>query len=139
MVTIAVEAAAAGITVLRVQGEITGANGPKLDARLQELLATDAHAIIVDLSAARLCGRAGLSALIPLADRAAEANLGLCLVDTKPALHHLATTGLAGLFELHPTLDECVASLAPAHRRPHPPDQLLPHGFPLGIWHLTGH
>lgn len=132
------ESAAGGITVLRVRGEVTAASAAKLDAALREQLATGAQVIIVDLSAARLCGRAGLSALIPLADRAADANLGLCLVETEPTLRQLTTTGLADLFELHPTLDECLASLRPAHRRPCPPDQRLPYGFPLGIWHLTG-
>jgi anti-sigma B factor antagonist len=112
-VEISVSQSATGdVPVVSVSGEVDVYSAPAVKAKLTELLQSGSTAI-VDLSEVAFLDSTGLGALVEARAAAAEAGGVLPVVCNQERILKLFTiTGLDGVFSIHPSVEQAVASLA---------------------------
>jgi anti-sigma B factor antagonist len=97
-----------------VEIDLTNAEG--LRDALLSALNEGAHGLVVDLTTTTFIDSAGVTALVRASRRATATEATVRLAVTAPAvLRVLSLVGIDRLIEVHPSLDEAVASL-PGHR-----------------------
>lgn len=102
-----------GYPVLAVRGEVDVSSAPALRHELDQLLAEGSATVIVDLSGVGFLDSTGLGALVAARSNAADAGGDLPVVcEHERVLKLFTITGLDGVFDLHPTVDDAVRSLA---------------------------
>jgi anti-sigma B factor antagonist len=100
-----------GAALLVATGEVDTLTAPRLEAAVDELLATAAEVLVVDLSGIAFLASSGLAVLIRAAHLAAADGRRLRLVaQGRPVLRPLRITGTEELFDLH---DDRAAALGP--------------------------
>ena len=101
-----------GYPVLAVRGEVDVSSAPALRNELDQLLAEGNTTVIVDLSGVGFLDSTGLGALVSARANAADAGGDLPVVcDHERVLKLFTITGLDGVFDLHTSLDEALASV----------------------------
>jgi anti-sigma B factor antagonist len=94
-----------GTALLTVRGEIDTLTAPTFTAAADELLATPADTLVIDLTDVRFLASSGLAVLISAAHRAEERAVRLRLVvPTRAVRRPIEITGTGPLFDLHPDL-----------------------------------
>jgi anti-sigma B factor antagonist len=111
--TVTAHPVASGVVVITVRGEVDLLTGPLLlDALLAHLHGPDRR-LIVDLTAVRFFGAAGLTVLATVRQATLAVGTGLCLVaNTRPVLLPLTITGMHTQFDIYP--DQAHAQLGAA-------------------------
>lgn len=103
-------ASAGARTVLRVAGEVDVSSAPQLQDKLSDLVDVAGAALIVDLSGVTFIDSTGLGVLVGARNRAAELDGSISLVVASDRVLKLfRITGLDGVFDVHPSLDDAVA------------------------------
>ncbi|PXX71376.1 anti-anti-sigma factor [Nocardia tenerifensis] len=92
--------------VLTVGGEVDAASAPQLQAALTTALDQEPTVLVVDLSAVRFFGSAGLSVLLFAAEKLAKDALRV--VASPQVRRPIEVTGLDGLLEVFATVDEAL-------------------------------
>jgi anti-sigma B factor antagonist len=101
------------IPVVAVSGEVDVYSAPALKERLTELLQSGVNTVVVDLSGVGFLDSTGLGALVEARSATTEAGGSLPLVCNHERILKLFTiTGLDGVFAIHASVDEAVASVA---------------------------
>ncbi|MGH3738789.1 MAG: STAS domain-containing protein [Micromonosporaceae bacterium] len=101
--------------VLEVGGEIDVYTAPKLKERLLELIADGSHQILVDLEAVEFLDSTGLGVLVGGFKRLQDKSGYLALVCTQERILKIfRITGLAGFFDIYPSVEEASAAIAEA-------------------------
>ncbi|MFE0511812.1 STAS domain-containing protein [Streptomyces sp. NPDC058964] len=99
-----------GTTVVALRGEIDLLTAPSLAARLEDLTAGPHPDLVLDLRSMAFIDCTGLGVLCRARNRAAARHGRLRLVTDSVRLRRiLRAVGLAGVFELHPSLGEALA------------------------------
>lgn len=99
--------------VLAVSGEVDVSSAPALRAALDELFAAGSSTVVVDLTEVGFLDSTGLGALVSARSAAVDAGGALPVVcDHERILKLFAITGLDGVFDLYPSVDAAVESLA---------------------------
>jgi anti-sigma B factor antagonist len=102
-----------GCTVVEVSGDVDISTSPDLRAALAAVLAEDARAVVIDLSAVRFIDSTGLGVLVGVYTAMRNANGRLAVVNDYPAvLKVFSITALDEVLNIHPTLNAAVASVA---------------------------
>lgn len=100
----------AAFTVLRPQGEIDFATGPRLKESITETLVAGQVHLVVDLREVEFIESTGLGALIGGRRRAEALNGSLRLVcDDHRLLEVFRITGLDKVFAIHPSVEDALA------------------------------
>jgi anti-sigma B factor antagonist len=100
-----------GGTVAWVAGEVDATNSARLLTSLDQAHPRPQEPLLLDLSALTFLDSSGLVTLLHIRARLAAADGRLHLVAPHERVRRLLDlTGLAGLFEMHHTLDEAVAA-----------------------------
>jgi anti-sigma B factor antagonist len=100
------------IPVVAVSGEVDVYSAPELKESLTKLLQTGAKSIVVDLSDVAFLDSTGLGALVEARAATSEAGGSLPVVCSHERILKLFTiTGLDGVFSIHGSVDEALASL----------------------------
>jgi len=100
-----------GIAVLTVSGEVDLSTVPSLEAAIEEALAANPKALIVDLTAVDFLASAGLQTLVATRQRLGDGT-GFAVVAAGPATARpIELTGLAELLTVRPTIGEAMAAL----------------------------
>jgi len=98
-----------GNTVLEVEGDLDLASAPKLKWALADLQAAGAHNLIVDLHGVGFIDSTALGVLVG-AQRGLDVGARLLLICSEPnVLRIFELTGLDGMFDIFPTLEEALA------------------------------
>jgi anti-sigma B factor antagonist len=101
-----------GYPVLAVRGEVDVYSASALKDSLSDLLATEAKAVVVDLTEVGFLDSTGLGALVAARTTASESGSRLPVVcDRERILKLFRITGLDGVFEIYATVDQAVAAL----------------------------
>ena len=101
---------AAGVTVLRVAGEVDVRSGPVLQARIAGLLDSGPHRLVVDLGDVNFLDSTGIAALIAGLNRARELGGSLTLACPQERLvQRLRLTGLDEVFVVYATVADALA------------------------------
>lgn len=102
-----------GYPVVSVTGEIDVSSAPALKDVLTELLGSERSAVVVDLTEVGFLDSTGLGALVAARTSATDAEVRLPIVSDRDRILKLfRITGLDGVFEIYPTVDAAVATLA---------------------------
>lgn len=103
---------AGDIPIVAVNGEVDVYSAPALKEKITELLGAGNTTLIVDLSSVAFLDSTGLGALVEARTATTEAGGTLPLVCNQERILKLFTiTGLDGVFAIHPTIAEALASL----------------------------
>jgi anti-sigma B factor antagonist len=95
-----------GSTIVAARGEIDVATAPVLRTGLDQALARDIGAVVVDLTGVTFIDSTGLGVLIGARRRCAEAGRDLRVVVDEPRiLKVFEITGLTELFAIHASLE----------------------------------
>ncbi|CCH31636.1 STAS domain-containing protein [Actinosynnema sp. NPDC047251] len=101
----------AGLTVLRVGGELDLDTTPQLLEALDEVPLGADEGLVVELARLAYCDSTGITALITAHQRAQAAGGSFSLAGVTPDLMRVFhIVGLDQLFTFHPTVDEAVQS-----------------------------
>ncbi|SHG09711.1 anti-sigma B factor antagonist [Jatrophihabitans endophyticus] len=101
-----------GFPVVAVSGEVDVYSAPALKDSLSELLQSGVTSVVVDLSDVAFLDSTGLGALVEARSATTEAGGALPLVCHQERILKLfAITGLDGVFSIHGTVDDAVATL----------------------------
>lgn len=93
--------------VVRLSGELTSADAPRLDRTVGEWAVGEGARLAVDLSGLKMMDSAGLSELIHLVTRSRLTDGRVVLVAPSPFVAGiLSVTRLDGWFEIIPTLSD---------------------------------
>lgn len=93
-----------GTYVVGVEGELDAYSAPRLEQALGRVLADDATGVVVDLSRCSFIDSTGLRVLVGTSKRLISSVRPLVLVSSDRNLERLLeVTGLAAVFETHPT------------------------------------
>lgn len=107
--------AGSAVSIVSVDGEIDVHSAPQLRDRVTAQLASAPGAVVVDLTRVGFLDSTGLGALVSARTAALERGTALPIVCTSPRILKLFTiTGLDGVFDLHDSVANAVASVAPA-------------------------
>lgn len=99
--------------VLAVRGEVDVSSAPDLREALDELVASGAQTVIVDLSEVGFLDSTGLGVLVGARNTLVDGGGGMPVVcEHERVLKLFAITGLDGVFDLHPTVDDALRGLA---------------------------
>lgn len=99
-----------GVVVLHVSGELDTSSADELARPLQEHLAEDVRAVVVDLGGVRFLGSAGLESLVVGRQRASERGIPLVLVATSRATQRpIEATGLNSVFTVVGSVEEALS------------------------------
>jgi anti-anti-sigma factor len=108
-----------GVPVIYASGRLDGVTAPGLQHVLTDQLAAAPRAIVLDLSSLSVLEPCAVQALVDVACRAGEADIGLSLVTVDSAvIRALVTAGGGGLFEIHPSVEAARRALRFLPRRP---------------------
>lgn len=100
----------AGVTVLRVSGEVDVRSGPVLQARIAALLDSGPHRLVVDLGDVDFLDSTGIAALVAGLNRARELGGSLTLACAQERLvRRLRLTGLDEVFVVYATVADALA------------------------------
>ena len=100
----------AGVTVVKLDGDLGIAAAPALRERLIDVLRPGTRLIVVDLSHVQSCDSAGLAVLIGAQRRAKERGIGVRLVAPSPPVARLLhCTGLERCLTICPDLPGALA------------------------------
>jgi len=106
------QSTAGDIPIVAVAGEVDVYSAPALKDKVTELIASGASTLIVDLSGVGFLDSTGLGVLVEARTATTEAGGTLPLVCSQERILKLFTiTGLDGVFTIHPTVDDAVASV----------------------------
>jgi anti-sigma B factor antagonist len=101
------------VPVVAVSGEVDVYSAPALKEQLTELLKSGARSLVVDLSDVAFLDSTGLGALVEARAATNDAGGKLPIVCGQERILKLFTiTGLDGVFDIHPTVDEAVAAVS---------------------------
>jgi anti-anti-sigma factor len=91
-----------GVRVVRVRGELNETTAFSFERLAQEALAAGRGLVVLDLSDVTTLGPEGVQALVRVAYRAGEADIGLCLAgaDRDAIINPLDAAGVRDLFEI---------------------------------------
>ncbi len=96
--------------LIHVKGEIHVSTAPEFAARLDEAIATDASAVVLDLTEVEFIDSTGLSVLLNGLRRLTRRSGTMSLVCTNPTVLRLfEITRLDSTFDIAPTRDEAIA------------------------------
>jgi len=99
-------------TVVEVRGEVDVHSAPQLRDRLAEVVATKPAAVIVDLSWLQFIDSTGLGALVATLNAANSAGVEFKLAcKAEKLLKIFRITGLHEVFDIHPTVEQALASI----------------------------
>lgn len=102
--------------VLTVHGEVDLFTAPLLRERLRERIRQAGPGLVVDLTAVRFFGVAGITVLLDVRGVALSANVGFRVVaSTRTVLMPLQVTGVAGDFDLFPDIASALAQPGSVH------------------------
>jgi anti-anti-sigma factor len=104
-----------GIAVLTVSGEVDLATVPALEAAIDEALATQSTALVIDLSAVEFLASAGLQTLVTTQERLGSSGQFAVVAEGAATSRPIQLTGLDEIFELYPTLAEALSHVK-SHR-----------------------
>jgi anti-sigma B factor antagonist len=97
-------------TIVSVTGEIDVYTAPTLRERLNEVVASGEHHLVVDMGGVDFLDSTGLGVLVGGLKRVRSQNGSLQLVcDQEKILKVFRITGLTKVFPIHPTLDQALA------------------------------
>lgn len=97
-------------TVISVTGEIDVYTAPTLRERLNEVVASGQHHLVVDMAGVDFLDSTGLGVLVGGLKRVRSQNGTLQLVcDQEKILKVFRITGLTKVFPIHPTLEQALA------------------------------
>jgi anti-sigma B factor antagonist len=103
--------AAGDVPVVAVSGEVDVYSAPALKEKLTELLKSGAKSLVVDLSDVAFLDSTGLGALVEARAATSEAGGTLPIVcGQERILKRFTITGLDGVFDIYPTVDEALAA-----------------------------
>ncbi|MGH3714399.1 MAG: anti-sigma factor antagonist [Micromonosporaceae bacterium] len=109
--------------VLEVAGEIDVYTAPLLKERLLELIADGTRQIVVDLEAVEFLDSTGLGVLVGRLKELQGLGGHLALVCSQERILKIfRITGLAGFFDIHPSVEAAAAALTAATAPDDPPD-----------------
>ena len=101
-----------GVPVIHVDGRLEQRTAPELRRLVDAQIGVAPWAIVLDLSGVSALEPAAVPALIGVADRAGDIDIGLYLVSPADAISHvLASADVLDLFEIHPTINAAVRAL----------------------------
>jgi anti-anti-sigma regulatory factor len=101
-----------GTFVLVVPPDPHGGTARTLERAALALLGSAPRFVVLDLSELVMLGRAGVAALVRVAERAGESDVGLCLVIAGEGVQQdLVAADALDLFEIHPSLDAAVRAM----------------------------
>jgi anti-sigma B factor antagonist len=100
-----------GIAVLTVGGEVDLATVPALEAAIDEALATQPTALIVDLSDVEFLASAGLQTLVTTQDKLGTSTQFAVVAHGAATSRPIQLTGLDEIFELYATRAEAVTAV----------------------------
>ena len=100
-----------GLPVVHVGGRLDQLTAPDLQRLLDDQLAASPWAVVLDFSALSVLEPGAVPTLADVARRAAEADIGLCLVADGTVSRTLATAA-PELFEIHPTTEAALSALS---------------------------
>lgn len=102
-----------GIAVVEVTGEMDYCNAAQLSGVAADVLGSGHRELVVDLRGLAFMDSSGLGALIAAWKGARARNGALHLVcDRDVVLRMLRVTGMAAVFDVHRSPEDCFASLA---------------------------
>jgi anti-sigma B factor antagonist len=101
--------------VVAVSGEVDVSSAPALRSALEELLAAGSVTIVVDFREVGFLDSTGLGALVTARSAAVDAGGALPIVcEHERILKVFSITGLDGVFDIYPTVDDAVRTLSGA-------------------------
>jgi anti-sigma B factor antagonist len=101
-----------GLPVVAVKGEVDVYSAPTLKDNLTALLDAGQPTIVVDLTDVAFLDSTGLGALISARSASDQAGGSLPIVATQDRILKLFTiTGLDGVFSIHPTVEDALATV----------------------------
>jgi anti-sigma B factor antagonist len=101
-----------GFPVVSVRGEIDVYSAPALKDAVTDVLSPDHSAVIVDLTDVGFLDSTGLGALVAARTSATDSDMRLLIVSDRDRILKLfRITGLDGVFEIFPTVDQAVEAL----------------------------
>jgi anti-anti-sigma factor len=101
------------VPVIHVGGRLDHRTAPGLQHLLNEQFTAAPWGIVLDLSALSVLEPRATPTLVHIANRAGEANIGLCLVIPDSAVRRVLTTvGISELFEICPTIEAALRTLS---------------------------
>ena len=104
-----------GVAVLTVGGEVDLATVPALETAIDEALATQPTALVVDLSDVEFLASAGLQTLVTTQEKLGTSIQFAVVAEGAATSRPIQLTGLDEIFELYPTRAEAVTAVK-AHR-----------------------
>lgn len=109
---VAVREVEPGMFVLTVPPDPHGGTARSLERAAFALLGSAPRSLVLDLSELVMLGRAGVAALVRVAERAGESDVGLCLVIAGEGVwQDLAASDALDLFEIHAGLDSAIRAM----------------------------
>ncbi|OBK97529.1 hypothetical protein A5645_06195 [Mycobacterium asiaticum] len=103
----------AGVVLLTVTGEIDLSSAPHLAGAIDEVLAEEPAALIIDLSGVDFLASVGLQLLGQTGERS-KGKRYFAVVATGPTtLRPIRLTGIDSKFELHTTVDDALREIPP--------------------------
>jgi anti-sigma B factor antagonist len=103
----------AGYPVLEVRGEVDVYSAPAFKEAITSLLGPDSPVVMVDLCVLDFLDSTGLGVLVAARTAAADAGGQLPVIcDRERILKLFRITGLDGVFDIYPTVDDAVQALA---------------------------
>jgi anti-anti-sigma factor len=104
----------AGVSVVRVDGELATGSAAYLDVVLEQVIGAAPGAVLVDLSGAGFIGVRGIATLVRAAGRAAGNRTALCVVAPMYVglTRNLRALDMTGLFDVHRSVADCRSALA---------------------------
>lgn len=100
-----------GIAVLTVRGEVDLATVPALEAAIDDALAAQPAALVVDLSAVEFLASAGLQTLVTTQERVRASAHFAVVAEGAATSRPIQLTGLDEIFELYPTRAEALSAV----------------------------
>lgn len=100
-----------GVAVLTVTGEVDLATVPALEAAIDEALATQPSALVIDLSAVDFLASAGLQTLVTTQERVSGSGHFAVVAEGAATSRPIQLTGLDEIFGLYPTLAEALSAV----------------------------
>jgi anti-anti-sigma factor len=108
-----------GVPVIHCSGSLDGTTVAGLRRLLDEQLAAAPWAIVLDLSSVSVLEPDAVHALVDVASRAGQADIGLSLVTADSAvIRSLVTADVHDLFDIHPNMDVARRALRLSPPRP---------------------
>jgi anti-anti-sigma factor len=102
---------AAGVCVVRIDGEVDNSGAPMLARALQEQLDTHPTALVLDLTSADFFGSAALAVLVNARFTAQATTLALVCLTSANVKRKLLRTGVWPLFTVYPTLEDAIVAI----------------------------